>query len=474
MDTPGVSAPAVLGTPSAPVDGGAPANAASVAASAADSAVEAAAASAVLPPPAKRLRTEEPLEEPAPARPEECQAGADDAPRDDAAADEETARRPGGGREAGGEAGAAEAAAAPLPSSPEKEKAEKRVLSAEKLAEEVGAMDAGEASKEKKDEKISEGETSAEGKEVEGNVESKHGKSVTCQDKETGKTQSGTTAVETLRWEEKISVPDRVAGFILKRGGLASLRRRTGCYVAHTASRGDGEGIAELTLAAADSGAIAACRALMEAMIKDSLEQRAGVAAPSPREPLAPFRRGVDLTVTGRRCRIHRDDGVARALAEGKHLMALDWETPRDDDWETPSRGRRGEVDGHAAAPLLVERHDVRTLLDGASLPRRAARSTSAAAVAPPPSDEEGTEEEVAARNFVRYGALAERRARSRAASEARDRAAATPARSSAPEEEAPFELSEEQSRGMPPNMTLVSERHAYCNGRRTAVVGSK
>lgn len=198
-------------------------------------------------------------------------------------------------------------------------------------------------------------------------------------------------------------------------------------------------------------------------------------------------RSSIDLTITGRKCRIHRNDRVARSLEEGANLIELgadiEYNSWNGDD-EKPS----------IAAPrppaLQVERNDARTLLDEISLQqicdqRRgmdnidAGVSKASSECASQPLGEEGTEEEIADRNFVRYGGLAEYSSyflkgksndkskdgeEVRAATRKKSRWGNTAScdgkqakNNARDEEQAPFELSAEKLKGMPSDIPFVS-----------------
>lgn len=130
----------------------------------------------------------------------------------------------------------------------------------------------------------------------------------------------------------------------------------------------------------------------------------------------------MDLTITGKRCKIHYDEMAVQSLSKGNHLMDLRdgvSSNINNDDDEIMSTN---SVARHQ--PLLVERHDVRNLLDPLSLeqlcPRRLRHSldtdrdqtsslvSSSGQMPRRTEEEEGTEEEVADRNYKRFGSLPE------------------------------------------------------------------
>lgn len=83
--------------------------------------------------------------------------------------------------------------------------------------------------------------------------------------------------------EEKIGVPNGVVGLIIGRGGesITSMQRRTGCRVQiqkeHEMAPGTTQRV--ITLTATTAEAIAQCRAIIESMVKERIQQQTGSAA---------------------------------------------------------------------------------------------------------------------------------------------------------------------------------------------------
>jgi len=77
--------------------------------------------------------------------------------------------------------------------------------------------------------------------------------------------------------EEKIGVPNGVVGFIIGRGGesITSMQRKTGCRVQIQKEHEMAPGTAQrvITLTAATAEAIAQCRAIIETMVRERLQQ---------------------------------------------------------------------------------------------------------------------------------------------------------------------------------------------------------
>jgi hypothetical protein len=167
----------------------------------------------------------------------------------------------------------------------------------------------------------------------------------------------------------------------------------------------------------------------------------------------------VDLTIMGRKCRIHRNNNISAYLDEGANLIEINRST--NDDW-----GGEQRVPTETSSALLVDRYDARALMDEFSLRQFSAGindadiDTCVDSVlvnrrAPLPFEEDGSREEVEARNFVRYEGLEEDPSAFMSAKSndlAKDRG-------ENPEAENPFQLSEEQSRGVPSGIQLVSSK---------------
>ena len=132
----------------------------------------------------------------------------------------------------------------------------------------------------------------------------------------------------------------------------------------------------------------------------------------------------IDLTITGRKCRTHRNDNIARSLDQGSNLIEI---SGRQQHTDANNNWNNNNDDGYYDAPsvktetcslssVLVDRYDGRTLLDEVSLQQLSNRHTDvdidqgiyAADVSQTYDFEEGSKEQVSARNFARYGSLAE------------------------------------------------------------------
>jgi hypothetical protein len=184
----------------------------------------------------------------------------------------------------------------------------------------------------------------------------------------------------------------------------------------------------------------------------------------------------VDLKIMGRKCRIHRNISIAAYLDEGANLIEINRGT--NDDW-----GGEQSVPTTTSSALLVDRYDARALLDEFSLRQLSAGindagidtgvdsvSVNRRAL---PSEEDGSREEMKARNFVRYEGLDEDPSafmRTQSNDSSKDGGENLTRRESGsgdnrinqihfPEEENPFQLSEEQSRGVPSGIQLVSSK---------------
>lgn len=183
----------------------------------------------------------------------------------------------------------------------------------------------------------------------------------------------------------------------------------------------------------------------------------------------------VDLTIMGSKCRIHRSIGIAAYLDKGANLIEINRGT--NDDWDGEQ-----SVPTETSSALLVDRYDARALLDEFSLRQLSAGindvdidtgvdSVSVNRRASSPFEEDGSREEVKARNFVRYEGLDEDPSafmRTKSNDSSKDGGENLTRRESGsddnrinhihfPEEENPFQLSDEQSRGVPSGIQLVS-----------------
>ena len=206
----------------------------------------------------------------------------------------------------------------------------------------------------------------------------------------------------------------------------------------------------------------------------------------------------VDLTITGKKCKIHHNDHVV-SLDEGTNLIDLH-----------PDGGGKNHMwsdGGHDFVPstsveecssstsvLKVDRYDARALLDELSLQQLCSRRHNPAIdsgiiagsseYVPQQLEEDGNEEEIEARNFERYGSLAEYSScflKGVPKGKAKDGAENTSTKESSgttgsdgtadestAEKEKAFQLSEDQLKGVPTGIVLVSAivqyYHSNCN----------
>mmetsp|Transcript_21682 Transcript_21682/g.52397 ORF Transcript_21682/g.52397 Transcript_21682/m.52397 type:complete len:256 (-) Transcript_21682:1239-2006(-) len=196
----------------------------------------------------------------------------------------------------------------------------------------------------------------------------------------------------------------------------------------------------------------------------------------------------VDLTITGRRCRIHRNDQVSRSLDEGTNLIELyPHPNTKSYTWNGEDDGSSNSADCTSPSTLRVDRHDARTLLDEMSLQQVCGRRSgdidagidaSSSEHASQPFYEEGSKEEVEAKNFERYGSLAEysqlflksttscdpKLGEEKASckklfwgSDGHTNETQAEAESRSQDKEKDFELGEDQLKGMPSGILLVS-----------------
>ena len=131
----------------------------------------------------------------------------------------------------------------------------------------------------------------------------------------------------------------------------------------------------------------------------------------------------IDLSIAGKKCRIHRDDSIQQSLDKGTNLIEIGSSSNANnwnDDQHQPQQSK-SDAPSSSSSPLLVDRYDARTLLDDISLQQfpnhRHCYNANSDAITSncvtyseqQQHDEDGSEEEqVKARNFIRYGSLAE------------------------------------------------------------------
>ena len=128
----------------------------------------------------------------------------------------------------------------------------------------------------------------------------------------------------------------------------------------------------------------------------------------------------IDLSIAGKKCRIHRDDNIQQSLDKGTNLIEIG-SSSNANNWNDDQH----QQSSSSSPLLLVDRYDARTLLDDISLQKlsnhRHCFNANSDAITSnfncvtyseqqqQQHDEDGSEEEqVKARNFIRYGSLAE------------------------------------------------------------------
>ena len=196
--------------------------------------------------------------------------------------------------------------------------------------------------------------------------------------------------------------------------------------------------------------------------------------------------RNIDLTITGRKCRIHDDDNVARSLEKGTNLIAIgnttntsSWNNDGEDD---VSGNNRLSDDNKPVPSLLVDRYDARALLDDISLQQisdtdmhnnidTGINAASSLKYTSQPFKEDGNQEEIEERNFIRYGSCSsyiKHTLKTKAAPEDNtaadskesnfsDESKITKLKEQEKKDKEPFKLSEEDSKKLPKDIPLVS-----------------
>ena len=207
--------------------------------------------------------------------------------------------------------------------------------------------------------------------------------------------------------------------------------------------------------------------------------------------------KNIDLTITGRKCRIHDDDNVARSLEKGTNLIAIgngDTTTNtsswiNNDGEDGVSGNNRLSDDNKPVPPLLVDRYDARTLLDDISLQQisdthdmhnnidTGINAASSFKCTSQPFKEDGNQEEIEERNFIRYGSCSsyiKHTLKKKAAAEdniAADKECGTSNKTKITKlqeqeekEEEPYQLSEEDLKKLPKDTPLVSRICSICS----------
>ena len=214
--------------------------------------------------------------------------------------------------------------------------------------------------------------------------------------------------------------------------------------------------------------------------------------------------RNIDLTISGRKCRIHDDDNVARSLEKGTNLIEIGNNTNtsswNNNDGEDDISGNTLSADDNKP-PLLVDKYDARTLLDDISLQQltdthdmhnnidSGINAASSLKYTSHPFKEDGNQEEIEERNFIRYGSCSSYIKHTlKKKSAAEDNIAADSKESNSSdkskmtklqeqeekEEEEPFKLSEEDLIKLPKDIPLVSIICYICSNYfwKTIIIG--
>ena len=190
----------------------------------------------------------------------------------------------------------------------------------------------------------------------------------------------------------------------------------------------------------------------------------------------------LDLSVQGTASHIHQNHNVAEALEQGHHL--IDWHELHGESRGSSSLHNENDGDEweYKAVPpksLWIERHDARTLLDGLSFPQARRQQLNqidngidcSSGYSTHTFSEVGSKEEIAERNFQRFGLLPEfpscflgdKSNKKEICREDIEDAAQNEKKmqgDSRPHEndcdEKPFELSEEEMKKLPNNITAL------------------
>jgi len=215
--------------------------------------------------------------------------------------------------------------------------------------------------------------------------------------------------------------------------------------------------------------------------------------------------RNIDLTITGRKCRIHDDDNVVRSLEKGTNLIAIG-NTTNTSSWNNDGEddvlgNNRLSDDNKPVPPLLVDRYDARTLLDDISLQQLSdthdmhnniidtgINAASSFKCTSQPFKEDGDQEEIEERNFIRYGSCSsyiKHTLKKKAASEDNiaadgkesnsfDESKITKLKEQEEKDEEPFKLSEEDLKKLPKDIPLVSRICYICSNCfwKTIIIG--
>ena len=210
--------------------------------------------------------------------------------------------------------------------------------------------------------------------------------------------------------------------------------------------------------------------------------------------------RNIDLTISGRKCRIHNNDNVAQSLERGTNLIAIG-NTTNTSSWNNDGEDDSGNnrlSDDNKLPPLLVDRYDARTLLDDISFQQisdthdmhsNIDTGIDASKCTSQPFTEDGHQEEIEERNFIRYGSCSSyiKYTLKKKATAEDNIIAVSKERNSSDElkitklqeqeekkEEEPFQLSEEDLKNLPKDILLVSRICYICSNYfwKTIIIG--
>ena len=193
--------------------------------------------------------------------------------------------------------------------------------------------------------------------------------------------------------------------------------------------------------------------------------------------------RNIDLTISGRKCRIHNNDNVARSLEKGTNLIAIgnsNTNTSWNDGEDDVPGSKVTLLDDDNKSPLLVDRYDARTLLDVISLQQLSDTHSNidtgidASKCTSHPFKEDGSQEEIKERNFIRYGLCSsyiKHTLKKKAAANSTESCTSNKTKietnklqEQEEKEEEPFQLSEEDLKKLPKDIPLVSRICYICS----------
>ena len=76
----------------------------------------------------------------------------------------------------------------------------------------------------------------------------------------------------------------------------------------------------------------------------------------------------IDLSIAGKKCRIHRDDNIQQSLDKGTNLIEIGSSSNANNWNDDQHQQQQSKSDAPSSPLLLVDRYDARTLLDDISL----------------------------------------------------------------------------------------------------------